>query len=73
MLGAHRALPVVRASAFVGPWDSHNFVTQALSVLADGMPFAAADGMTASATYAPDPVHACLDLLIDRELGKYGT
>jgi dTDP-4-dehydrorhamnose reductase len=69
VLGTHPASLVVRTSAFFGPWDSHNFVTQALRVLADGMPFAAANDMTVSPTYVPDLVHACLDLLIDRESG----
>ena len=34
---------VVRTSAFFGPWDSHNFVIQALGALAQGEAFDAAD------------------------------
>jgi hypothetical protein len=60
---------MVRTSAFFGPWDRHNFVTGALQALAEGRPFAAADDMIVSPTYVPDLVHACLDLLIDRESG----
>jgi dTDP-4-dehydrorhamnose reductase len=60
---------VVRTSAFFGPWDRHNFLTQALQALAAGLPFAAANDVTVSPTYVPDLVHACLDLLIDREKG----
>jgi dTDP-4-dehydrorhamnose reductase len=60
---------VVRTSAFFGPWDEHNFVTQALAALSAGRPFAAAGDMTMSPTYVPDLVNACLDLLIDRESG----
>ena len=60
---------VIRSSAFFGPWDKHNFVTQALDALAAGDRFAAADDLTVSPTYVPDLVHACLDLLIDREQG----
>jgi dTDP-4-dehydrorhamnose reductase len=60
---------VIRTSAFFGPWDQHNFVTQALAALGEGRPFAAAGDMTVSPTYVPDLVNACLDLLIDRESG----
>jgi dTDP-4-dehydrorhamnose reductase len=69
VLGTHPASLVVRTSAFFGPWDSHNFVTQALRALAQGSPFEAASDMTVSPTYVPDLVHACLDLLIDGESG----
>lgn len=34
-----------------------------------GRPFAAADDLVVSPTYVPDLVHACLDLLIDKEKG----
>jgi dTDP-4-dehydrorhamnose reductase len=60
---------VVRTSSFFGPWDQHNFVTQALAALGEGRPFAAAGDMTVSPTYVPDLVNACLDLLIDKESG----
>ena len=66
------ALPtalIVRTSAFFGPWDEHNFVTQALCTLAVSESFAAADDAFVSPTYVPDLVHACLDLLIDGEQG----
>jgi dTDP-4-dehydrorhamnose reductase len=68
------ALPsslVVRASAFFGPWDEHNFVAVALRALAAGQEFAAADDQTVSPTYVPDLVHASLDLLIDGERGVW--
>jgi dTDP-4-dehydrorhamnose reductase len=60
---------VVRTSAFFGPWDGHNFITQALAALDSGQPFTAADDLVVSPTYVPDLVNACLDLLIDRECG----
>jgi dTDP-4-dehydrorhamnose reductase len=60
---------VIRTSAFFGPWDRHNFVTQALRAMQEGRPFVAADDMTVSPTYVPDLVHASLDLLIDKESG----
>jgi dTDP-4-dehydrorhamnose reductase len=60
---------VIRTSAFFGPWDEHNFVTQALDALDAGRPFAAAADQVVSPTYVPDLVNTCLDLLIDRECG----
>ncbi|MBV9791580.1 MAG: sugar nucleotide-binding protein [Chloroflexi bacterium] len=67
-----QALPqalIVRASAFFSPWDAHNFVTVALTQLAAGAPFVAADDTIVSPTYVPDLTHSCLDLLIDDEHG----
>ena len=62
---------VIRTSAFFGPWDRHNFVTQALAALADGAPFQAAGDVIVSPTYVPDLVNVALDLLIDRERGVW--
>jgi dTDP-4-dehydrorhamnose reductase len=62
---------VIRTSAFFGPWDEHNFVTQALGALDAGRPFAAASDQVVSPTYVPDLVNVCLDLLIDRECGLW--
>lgn len=71
VLNKHPDSLVVRTSAFFGPWDSHNFVTQALKTLSEGSPFYAANDIMVSPTYVPDLVHACLDLLIDRESGLW--
>jgi dTDP-4-dehydrorhamnose reductase len=60
---------VIRTSTFFGPWDRHNFVTQALGALANGEPFQAANDMIVSPTYVPDLVKVALDLMIDRERG----
>jgi dTDP-4-dehydrorhamnose reductase len=60
---------VVRTSAFFGPWDEYNFVTQALRTISVRKPFAAAEDVVVSPTYLPDLVDACLDLLIDGEHG----
>jgi dTDP-4-dehydrorhamnose reductase len=60
---------VIRTSAFFGPWDDHNFVTQALRALGEGQSFAAANDLVVSPTYVPDLVNASLDLLIDGEQG----
>ncbi len=60
---------IVRTAAFFGPWDAHNFVTQALSALRDGRRWRAAADQWVSPTYVPDLVHATLDLLVDGERG----
>jgi dTDP-4-dehydrorhamnose reductase len=69
VLDAHPGALVVRTSAFFGPWDKHNFVTQALQALERGDAFSATSDLVVSATYVPDLVHACLDLVIDGEAG----
>jgi len=71
VLDTHPEALVVRTSAFFGPWDSHNFLTQALNTLRTGASFVAANDTTVSPTYVPDLVHACLDLLIDKEKGVW--
>lgn len=60
---------VIRSSAFFGPWDAHNFVTQALNTVDAGQPFSAAGDLVVTPTYVPDLVNATLDLLIDKERG----
>ena len=60
---------VVRTSAFFGPWDEHNFVTQALGALGRGQPFCAVSDVTVTPTYVPDLVNCCLNLMIDGESG----
>jgi dTDP-4-dehydrorhamnose reductase len=69
VLAAWPAALVIRTSAFFGPWDEYNFVTSALRALAAGDTFTAASDVTVSATYVPDLVYECLDLLIDGECG----
>jgi dTDP-4-dehydrorhamnose reductase len=64
-----RAL-VIRASAFFGPWDEHNFVTRTLRSLANGARVRA-PANTVSPTYVPDLVSVSLDLLIDEEFGVW--
>ncbi len=71
VLEQNGAALVVRTSSFFGPWDSFNFVTQVLDTLARGALFTAASDLTVSPTYVPDLVHACLDLIIDRESGVW--
>lgn len=62
---------VVRTSAFFGPWDQYNFVTNALQSLLAGQTFVASQDNIVSPTYVPDLGHACLDLLIDGESGLW--
>jgi dTDP-4-dehydrorhamnose reductase len=62
---------VIRTSAFFGPVDPHNFVTQALRRIADGEPFQAAGDTIVSPTYVPDLVWTALDLLLDGESGLW--
>lgn len=62
---------VVRTAAFFGPWDRHNFVTQALQALRRGEPWRAAGDQWVSPTYVPDLVQATLDLVIDGESGLW--
>jgi dTDP-4-dehydrorhamnose reductase len=62
---------IIRTSAFFGPWDDHNFVTQSLAALGAGQPFEAVGDQVVTPTYVPDLVNTCLDLLIDRECGVW--
>jgi dTDP-4-dehydrorhamnose reductase len=65
----HPEALMIRTSAFFGPWDKYNFITQALSTLAQDKPFRAANDLVITPTYVLDLVNASLDLLIDRERG----
>jgi dTDP-4-dehydrorhamnose reductase len=69
VLGKYANSLVIRTSAFFGPWDRYNFITQGLKALAEASPFTCANDITVSPTYVPDLVHASLDLLIDRAAG----
>jgi len=60
---------VVRTSAFFGPWDTSNFVMQALAAVRQGRRWRAASDIVVSPTYLPDLVNAVLDLLLDGESG----
>lgn len=60
---------VVRTSAFFGPWDSYNFVAQALQRLRQSQPLRTANNVYVSPTYIPDLVNSSLDLLLDGEKG----
>lgn len=56
---------VIRTSAFFGPWDRANFVTQAVDRLAARQVLRAPCDVTVSPTYVPDLVNTTLDLLVD--------
>ncbi len=62
---------VVRTSAFFGPWDEYNFITQILQKLRVGESVEVPSDAIVSPTYVPDLVHACLDLLMDGESGLW--
>lgn len=71
VLSIFPAALVIRTSAFFGPWDEYNFLTQSLRRLTAGLPVMAADDWIISPTYVPDLVHATLDLLVDGEQGLW--
>jgi dTDP-4-dehydrorhamnose reductase len=71
VMAAHPQALVIRTSAFFGPWDEHNFVTNALRALRSGAEFTALEDVIVSPTYVPDLVHSALDLLLDRERGVW--
>lgn len=60
---------IIRTSAFFGPWDSYNFVTQTRRKLQQSEPVFVPDDAVVAPTYVPDLVNAALDLLVDRESG----
>lgn len=60
---------IIRTSAFFGPWDSYNFVANALYSFKHKLPFKALSDVTVSPTYLPDLVNITLDLLLDDESG----
>jgi dTDP-4-dehydrorhamnose reductase len=60
---------IIRTSAFFGPWDRFNFVTQTIGQLQRGEEVVASADQVISPTYVPDLVHATLDLLLDGETG----
>ena len=60
---------VIRTSAFFGPYDHYNFVTNVLNSLKQGKQFQAIDDVLISPTYVPDLVNASLNILLDNESG----
>lgn len=71
VLALHPDALVIRTSAFFGPWDEFNFVTNSLRALERNEEVQAADDQIVSPTYVPDLVTATLDLLIDGEHGLW--
>ncbi|MGV3508847.1 MAG: family 1 glycosylhydrolase [Sphingobacteriaceae bacterium] len=60
---------IIRTSAFFGPWDNYNFVTNVLSSLKNQQFVKAASDVLISPTYVPDLVNTSLDLMLDDEYG----
>lgn len=62
---------IVRSSAFFGPWDEHNFVTQTLHKMKAGKEILAASDVKVTPTYLPDLANVSLDLLAGGASGVY--
>jgi len=60
---------IIRTSAFFGPWDNYNFITNVLSSLKNQQYIKAESDVYISPTYVPDLVNTSLDLLLDDECG----
>lgn len=60
---------IIRSSAFFGPWDKYNFISDVFAHIDAGKAFDASADITISPTYVPHLVNACLDLIIDGEHG----
>lgn len=60
---------IIRTSAFFGPWDNYNFITNVLSALKNQQYIKAESDVYISPTYVPDLVNTSLDLLLDDEYG----
>lgn len=60
---------IIRTSAFFGPWDNYNFLSQVIGTIQNKTMLIASKDHIVSPTYVPDLVNACLDLLIDGESG----
>ena len=62
---------VIRTGALLSPWYSPNVVTERLRDMIAERAASNDDATLISLTYVPDLVHACLDLLVDRERGYW--
>lgn len=69
VLGALPSALIARTSAFFGPLDQWNFLTQTLRALHRGECLKVAEDVIVSPTYIPDLVSASFDLLIDGVTG----
>lgn len=69
VLAASPGALIARTSAFFGPVDDWNAVTQTLRALLRGERVMLADDQIVSPTYVPDLVEAAFDLLIDGTQG----
>lgn len=65
----HPSSLIIRTSAFFGPWDKYNFISDVFAHIDNGRIFTAVADATISPTYVPHLVNACLDLIIDNEQG----
>ncbi len=70
-LGTMPGALVIRTSSFFGPWDEHNFVTNALRCIRRREPLRVTQDVVVSPTYVPDLVNASLDLLLEGRAGLW--
>lgn len=68
LAGAGRSL-IVRTAAFFSPYDQHNFARHVEAALREGREVKASAEHVVTPTFVPDLVAACLDLIIDDEVG----
>lgn len=71
VLARHPGALIIRTSAFFGPWDEYNFVTQTRRKFRLRTRSEFPSDATVSPTYVPDLIHSSLDLLIDGECGVW--
>ena len=69
VLAAHPAALVIRTSAIFSPWEQTSFPNEVRRGLMNEEILNVANDAVISPTFAPDLVHATLDLLIDKERG----
>jgi dTDP-4-dehydrorhamnose reductase len=62
---------IIRSSAFFGPWDEYNFVSQTLEKIKNRKEIIVANDCKVTPTYLPDLANAALDLLVDGASGVY--
>lgn len=60
---------IVRTAAFFSPFDEHNFATHVERSLREGHVVKAAHDYVITPAFVPDLVSACLDLVVDDEIG----
>jgi dTDP-4-dehydrorhamnose reductase len=68
LLQVHPNTLIIRTGLLFSPWEKEHFIANLLLALKAGLPIPITPD-NFSATYVPDLVHTCLDLLLDPETG----